>query len=353
MIVVLFFLGTIVYGQTMNSETRFSNLFDDIVSQVESHYSGFHDKVTSETKESYERFKSTLRSSYLETYNSDCLVLYLAWFNDKHLYAVKDGSRLTKYEDSPLNYTDSLHYDPQFFSEIINKDCYLIRIPSFNGANPTYCQIVKAANKYRHSRCPFLIIDLRGNTGGSDGLYRPLQKLAYDHEGIIEGLDIRNTNENVSYLTQKMKRDPFWRKALKKSRISQSDLYCLFEQQTISFRHINEKPLRVAIIIDNRVASAAEQMLLDMKACSDRIVLYGRDSSMGCLDYSNSRPYHVDFLNMDIMIPMTKSRRLPNHPIDPHGIAPDCIISLPLPQELTNNLDEWVLWVAEDLTKRY
>jgi hypothetical protein len=33
------------------------------------------------------------------------------------------------------------------------------------------------------------------------------------------------------------------------------------------------------------------------------------------------------------------------------GIAPDIIIPLPYATTLTDNIDEWVLWVAEDLKR--
>lgn len=33
------------------------------------------------------------------------------------------------------------------------------------------------------------------------------------------------------------------------------------------------------------------------------------------------------------------------------GIAPDVIIPLPFARKLTDNIDDWVLWVAEDLKK--
>ena len=48
---------------------------------------------------------------------------------------------------------------------------------------------------------------------------------------------------------------------------------------------------------------------------------------------------------------MTRSYRLPDRGIDPTGIAPDVRIPLPLPDVLTDNVDEWTKWVAADLEK--
>ena len=49
---------------------------------------------------------------------------------------------------------------------------------------------------------------------------------------------------------------------------------------------------------------------------------------------------------------MTVSHRLPDRGIDKTGIAPDVRLDLPYPTELTDNIDEWVLWIAQDLKKK-
>ena len=41
---------------------------------------------------------------------------------------------------------------------------------------------------------------------------------------------------------------------------------------------------------------------------------------------------------------------IPNY-LDAVGISPDVRIDLPLPARLTDIIDEWVIWVAEQLEK--
>ena len=49
---------------------------------------------------------------------------------------------------------------------------------------------------------------------------------------------------------------------------------------------------------------------------------------------------------------MIVSYHLPDRDIDKEGIRPDVRLDIPYPTELTDNVDEWVLWIAQDLKKR-
>ena len=92
-------------------------------------------------------------------------------------------------------------------------------------------------------------------------------------------------------------------------------------------------------------------MVLTLRACSSRTTVYGRDNTMGCLDYSNCRTVNLPQSGITLSVPMTRTCRLPDRGIDQTGIAPDVRIPLPLPNELTDNVDEWTQWVAADLEK--
>ena len=47
---------------------------------------------------------------------------------------------------------------------------------------------------------------------------------------------------------------------------------------------------------------------------------------------------------------MTVSHRLPDCGIDKEGISLDVRLDIPYPTELTDNADERMLWIAQDLT---
>lgn len=78
-----------------------------------------------------------------------------------------------------------------------------------------------------------------------------------------------------------------------------------------------------------------------------------RDNSLGCIDISNVTNVQLPHTPNSMHIPTTISRRviLGEGLIDGKGIEPDVRMDLPLPDSLTDNIDEWVRWVAKDMKK--
>ena len=344
-------LGSAVHAQTGEGDTAARAVFGEVVFEVESHYAGFFDKVTPGSRGAYEAMVEELRTGVSERNVDATIGKYLGWFQDLHLSVFLGGKRLVSYERRPVNYADSIVYNPSFFSVPIDGNCYLIRIPSMrikDGARPF---IAKAVRQFKRSGCPYLIIDLRGNGGGADGVYHPLVELAYDHPGIQRGASFRNTENNRAFLREGMKGNRQIRKALDESVNKADSLATLREDSPVSFKKVSPSPRRIAVIIDNQVASNAENLILALQSVSNRVVLYGREPTLGCVDYVNPRPFAIPSRDMVVNIPTTRSARLPEHPIDPTGITPEVIIPLPLPETLTDPIDTWSRWVAADLTR--
>ena len=72
---------------------------------------------------------------------------------------------------------------------------------------------------------------------------------------------------------------------------------------------------------------------------------------MGCLDFSNLNEIEMPNSHINFTCPMSRAIGLPETGIDQTGFAPDVRIPLPLPARLTDNIDEWVTWVAAQLEK--
>lgn len=344
-------LDSAAHAQTGAEDSAARAAFDGVVSEVEVHYAGFYDKVTPATRASYETMVEELRAGLTERNADASIGKYLGWFQDLHLYARIGGKRLVSFESRPVNYADSMVYKPSFFSGTVDGNCFLIRIPSMQVKDRARQFIAKAVRQYKRSGCPYLIIDLRGNGGGADGVYNPLVELAYDHPGLVKGAFFRNTEKNRAFLLEGMKGNREIVKAIGENADKPDSLAILRGDYLRSFKKVSTCPRRIALLIDNQVASNAEGLVLALQSVSDRVVLYGREPSLGCIDYVNPRPFAVPSLDMVVYIPTTRSGRLPDHPVDPDGIAPEVLIPLPLPQALTDNIDTWTRWVAEDLDR--
>ena len=349
LLVISMLLGSALYAQTGEGESAAGVVFGEVVSEVEAHYAGFFDKVTPVTRPSYEAMVEGLRAGVSERNMEASIGRYIGWFQDLHLSVLLGGKRLVSYERRPVNYADSMVYKPQSFAGRVDGNCFLIRIPSMRVQDGTRKFIAKAVRQFKRSGCPFLIIDLRGNSGGSDGVYHPLVELAYDHPALVKGTSFRNTEKNRAFLLEGMKGNRPIREALEESAGRPDSMAVLREDYLRAFKRVSPVPRRIAVLIDNQVASNAEHLILDLKGVSDRVVLYGRDPSLGVVDYVNPRPYAVPSLDLLVMIPTCRSGRLPEHPIDPAGIAPDVTVPLPLPEELTGNIDTWTRWVAGEM----
>ena len=336
--------------------------FDLVVQQVEGNYAGFSSKVTNATDSSYQAHKADLRNQVElgKRDGADAAAEYVAWFADNHLYMFNNGYNMSQqYLPARKELTDHLNmdYHPKKLADKVTDKTFLIRFPSCQGYDPNMEWIEESIKLYLQSGCANLIIDLRGNSGGQDQFYEPYLKLLYDHPGLTEGAEFYNTVENREAFEQlsQMNGNPEWLESrLKKCRESANGSFVLFGDSliTIEYDSIYEKPIKAAIIIDKYVMSSGEQMLLEVQATSNRVTIYGRDNTMGCLDFSNVRPAaELPNGKGTLAIPTTRSCRLSNKGIDETGIQPDVRITLPLPQSLSDNLDDWVIWVAAELEK--
>ena len=77
----------------------------------------------------------------------------------------------------------------------------------------------------------------------------------------------------------------------------------------------------------------------------------GKENSLGCLDFANAGTVTLPKSGYKFRVPLTCSLGLPETGIDANGIAPDVTIECAYPKTLTNNIDDFVLWVASWLTK--
>lgn len=328
------------------------------INEIEKNYAGFEFKVTDENRSEYERIKQEYRDSiamgmmygpvgvtemccYMQDFHLGCS--FRMWSNRFPLHWPTYNQEMQKYEPKPV-------------AQQIDDETFLLRFPTCMGDDAYVKWTWEAVDQYRKSGCTHLVLDIRGNGGGADWQYYPILKLIYQKAGKTHGIMLRNSPDNRDRWRQ-YDPDSEWICAL----IDSAEVHAAEpwfavgdEFETREVEQVDpRRPLKTAILIDRRVGSSGEQLLLDVRSVAPDVRFYGRDNSLGCIDISNCTVVQLPHVPNSMQIPMSISRRVINgeHLIDGIGIEPDIRIDLPLPDSLTDNVDEWVRWVADDLRK--
>jgi hypothetical protein len=216
-----------------------------------------------------------------------------------------------------------------FFKQIDSATGYL-RVQSFDGAYYRKIDSVVYTNKSLIQRLPRLVIDVRGNGGGSDRSKKALQEIIYTQPVKDIGNDIWATPENVLA----------WEILIRKYRGKLPDDHLNRLQRKIDktkgvngFMNFNDdvtytvaetwpQPQKVAILIDKGCGSSTEEFLLEALQ-SKKVILAGTPSA-GVLDYSNVVAKEFACPNFELHYPTTRSRRIDlGQGIDNKGIQPN------------------------------
>ena len=222
-----------------------------------------------------------------------------------------------------------------FFKTLNDSTCYL-RIKSFDGSYDRDIDSVIKANVKTLQSTPKLIIDLRGNGGGSDHCMSYLQPILYTNPVKNIGVDLLATPENtvaweflINQYRDKLPK-AYLEDALKK--IHQGDGKA---RATVNFASdytgtlpaVWANPAKVAIVIDGRCGSTTEEFLLYARQ-SKKTKMVG-EHSLGVLDYSNVVPRDFSCPPFTLRYPTSRSRRIDvGLGIDNKGIQPDIPLNL-------------------------
>lgn len=328
--------------------------FDYAVGVVERAYAGYPDKIAGRGAE-YAALKEKLRSEIAgdrDVY--DAIAEYLGWFDDSHLGTPGVRAYRPKSILRDPNYAGRMkRYAPQFTHCRVDGDTYLIRFPSCDLDSVQVAGVQAAVDAYLTSGCANLIVDIRGNGGGSDSAYEPLFELLYDHEGSEDAMEYRVSELAIAHIREFAGNTERGRGKIARMERTPAGGFLTAGSSTYRIRYdsVSPRPRRAALLIDGSVASSGEQLVLEVRASSRRTTVYGQDNTLGCLDYSNCEIiYFPRDTTRWMILPTTRSCRVPEgRGIDATGIAPDVRIPLPLPEILTDNVDEWIVWVAGDL----
>lgn len=375
--------------------------YDFAVKYLEDNYAGFPNKVVDSTRADYESMKARLRDQVERGERSgwDAVAQYTSWYEDFHLRLCLNtadekgkivGTNEKYWTRKKIHYSDLMEeYRPQPVACKVTDKTFLIRFPTCYGY-VTMDWINSSIDSFMNSGCENLVLDIRDNGGGSDSYFIPYWRLLYDHEGTMPGIEYRNTPEHRKMLMQQLQEEglpqdviagiqsvmpmienvdylplglltPILGLANNGQDVSMQDLFGVLGKltqgggdytiHTFSCDEVNHAVRKAGLIIDNGIASSGEQMVRQISLTSDRTTVYGRDNTLGCLDFSNLSEVAMPNCQYNFTCPMSRTIGLPETGIDATGIAPDVRIPLPLPAKLTDNIDEWVVWVAAQLEK--
>ncbi len=352
-----------LFAQTIPQFTVKQNLedFNYALHELETSYAGFETYVNETSRQPYDSIVAHLRTQ-IETENRpgyDAALLLYSWFDDAHLGINLGSLSLSEQYMSKRKkfkpYETIQPYMPEPVALKATDKTFLIRLPEFVEETISFDWVEKAICGFNTSGCENLILDIRGNGGGDERLWHPFLPLIFSHSGSVKNIEFRMSDNNIEYLKSVAPRFPGAQMVLDKHKETQASYVPLTDSENIVIDvpdYDGIKPRRVAIIIDANNASAAEFLLLQAKAVSNKTKLYGKENTLGCFDCSNVRETAVlPNSKFTLLIPISRTCNLADSGIDRTGIAPDVIVPIDYPRSLTNNIDEWTLWIANELEK--
>jgi hypothetical protein len=217
-----------------------------------------------------------------------------------------------------------------YVRKITGKTLYL-RISSFNVEYAKTIDSLFKENELLVKETPNLIVDLRGNGGGSDYSYRPILPYLYTNPITTVGVDVLASEDNIKSWESLLADTniPPEIKSELTSKIAQMKAYPnqyvnIAPDDTTTYAEVLPYPQKVAILIDKNCASTTEQFLLAAKQ-SSKVTLFGEHTA-GVLDYSNMVAKEFPCMPFKLYYAITRSRRIPKYAIDNIGIQPDIVL---------------------------
>jgi hypothetical protein len=241
------------------------------------------------------------------------------------------------------------------FIKKIDSSTMMFRIPSFDY---NYIPTIDSLTKSNHNlllNTKNLIIDIRGNGGGSDRCYKSITPYLYTNPIRINWMELFSTPLNNATYNEAINANEFSEQEKQEFRDLQKKLNANIgkfvntneSNQTFvidTLPEIYPNPQQVAVIIDERNGSTAEQFILMAKQ-SKKVKLFGQ-KTLGALDFSNVNEAISPSKNFKLFYATSRSFRIPKMAIDDYGLQPDYFIDDSIPS------NKWIEFVIEVMTTK-
>ena len=371
LIALLAIASTIVNAATPDSLRKDLEDYDYLVNFVENNYAPFDAIMQKGYKREYKSMKKQIRvqlrkgESDLEKATTDYAIWFYRHF-DRHIAVgttafgmAQENIIIETFLKMDSTWAtlgpDDVKYAPKPISCKVDSLTWLIRVPS---CHPDFRErTINALQQFNESDCVNLIIDVRGNEGGGDTVWHGYYDMLYDHPGKPSVSWFRNTPENLKFwkrvVASVQTPEEYVKNFIKECESSKKKFLKWGEDFGDTGRKPTTRIRRAAVLIDFMTASAGESIVDFVKNHSDCAKVYGICNTLG----SNLTGNCWD----EAVLPNSKIKVGYATTVDSGfyekdfsegiGITPDVIIPLPVARKLTDNIDEWVLWVAEDLKR--
>jgi len=234
-----------------------------------------------------------------------------------------------------------------FTVKSLSKQTTLITIPSFDYPYVEIINNLIQENQILIENSEYLMIDIRGNSGGTDNAYENLLPYIMTNSIRWTGVEFLATQTLIDgleyYITTIKDKDEVEKVkgwiTLYKENIGQ---FVNKENNSYRVEKVNiaeNSPKYVAILADKEVGSAAENFLIAAKQ-SKKVKIMGTPT-YGVLDYGAIRKFDFGCPEYELRLPGYRSLRLPDYPIDNIGIQPDIY--------LDKSVKDWVTFAKEYL----
>ncbi len=238
------------------------------------------------------------------------------------------------------------------FIEQLNAKTLYFRIPSFDPAFKPAIDSVIRQHKSLIQSTENLIIDLKNGTGGSDNSYAEIIPLLYTNPIRSIGVEFLSTKLNNERML-KLINTPAYNLS-EAQKVWARESYDKLEKQLGQFVNLREQevsiysqdsvyayPKKVGILVNEANGSTDEQFLLAAKQ-SQKVKIFGR-RTQGVLDVSNMHFVSSPCQNFELGYALSRSKRLPDFPIDDIGIQPDYFLDKQIPDW------EWIPFIHKIL----
>lgn len=238
-----------------------------------------------------------------------------------------------------------------FYIKPISSKTILFKIASFGYSYTKRINKLIETHKHLLNHYENLIIDLRGNSGGTDYSYHPILPYIYTNpvrhlsgeylvtQTLIDGLSDWAGNTDKGKHAEEIKSV---RSDLKRmeGKIGTYIPYSTGSNFGFSKRDsVYLYPKCVAILIDGKCGSSTEKFLLDAKQ-SKKIKVFGTPT-YGALDYVSVREFKLNCDEYLLYMPTVRMMRLLDYPLDNIGIQPDIYMD--------KYITDWVQYAKEYL----